>query len=50
MLERLDLVLSDAALRGQMQAAALAKAHTLSWDGAAGAILRILAEEATLYR
>ena len=50
MLERLDLVLRDAALRGQMQAAALAKAHTLSWDGAAGAILRILAEEATLYR
>lgn len=50
MLERLDLVLGDAGLRHRMQQAALAKAGSLSWDAAANAILRILAEEAALYR
>jgi glycosyltransferase involved in cell wall biosynthesis len=50
MLERLDLIVTNAGLRHRMQAAALAKARSLRWDDAANAILRILVEEATLYR
>lgn len=50
MVDRLDLLLSDAALRRRMQRRARSKARDLSWDAAATGILRILAEQATLYR
>ncbi len=50
MVARLDLLLSDPALRRRMQRNARSKARGLSWDAAATSILRILAEQATLCR
>jgi glycosyltransferase involved in cell wall biosynthesis len=48
MVDRLDLLLTDTALRRRMQHSARSKARELSWDAAATGILRILAEQATL--